>query len=75
MRSRWGKRWAGRRDSGQSSVEYAIVLLAFLSTIVAMGVVWHEVRDGALLEVARSAASHSLADGITIGLMQDIATF
>jgi hypothetical protein len=51
------------------------VLLAFLSTIVAMGVVWHEVRDGALLEVARSAASHSLADGITIGLMQDIATF
>lgn len=66
-RSRW--------QSGQSSVEYAIVVFAFLTSIVAMGVVWHAVRDGRLLEVARAASSHSFPSGITIGAMQDIATF
>ena len=40
------------REDGQSTVEYALVVVAFLSILLALGVVWHSGRQGALLERA-----------------------
>lgn len=64
--------WASR---GQSTLEYALVLLAFLGTVVALGLIWRASRDGRLVERAGEAASHELGSGITIGLLQDVLAF
>lgn len=60
--------------SGQSSVEYALVVLAFLSAMLALGALWHAARDGALVRLAVRAASHGLGGGIAAAL-RDIALF
>ena len=39
----------GRGTSGQSTVEYAVVLFAFLSLVVALGALWRAGRAGKLL--------------------------
>lgn len=54
----------GRGQRGQASVEYALVLLAFVASFVALAAIWHAARDGLLLERARDAASHSFASGL-----------
>lgn len=64
-----------RRESGQSTVEYALVLLAFLSSILALGVVWRASRDGLLASSAREGASHVIDSGIDVGLLQDVTAF
>lgn len=48
----------GRGTSGQSTVEYAVVLCAFLALVTALGALWHAGRDGKLLSIAIQAASH-----------------
>lgn len=63
------------REAGQSTLEYALVLMAFLSTILALGVVWHAARDGRLVDHAREAASHAIGSGIDVGLLQDVTAF
>ena len=66
---------AGRRVRGQSTVEYALVLVAFLSMILALGVVWREAQSGRLLGVARDAASHNAEGGVDLGLLQDLTSY
>ena len=66
-RSGWGRR-------GQSTVEYALVLLAFLAVAVALGALWHAGRDGRLLRIALEAASH-LFGGDALGSDNDILLF
>lgn len=56
--------WAQR---GQGSVEYALVLLAFIASLVALSALWHAGRDGALLRRAIDAASHSMGSGFVAG--------
>lgn len=62
-------------ERGQSTVEYALVLLAFLSLVVALGALWHVARDGRLLETARDAGSHNFGEGVTVGLLQDVLAY
>lgn len=69
-----GRKECGR-DDGQSTLEYALVLLAFLSTILALGAIWHASRDGRLVGLAREAGSHGIVSGISVGLLQDVTTF
>lgn len=64
-----------RGQRGQSSVEYVLVVLAFLSMVLAWGVVWHGVRDGALLDRAVGASSHQLGGGDVPGSFRDILLF
>lgn len=67
----WG-RWA---TCGQASVEYALVLMAFLSMIAAFACIWHAGRDGALLRHATEAASHQLEWGDVRGSIRDLALY
>lgn len=62
-------------EGGQSTVEYLVVLVAFVSTLAALGAVWHAARDGAIAEAAVRAASHGLAGGVTVGFMQDLVAY
>ena len=61
--------------SGQSSVEYALVLLAFASVLGAFACIWHAGRRGALLERATEAASHQLGGGDPLGSARDLSLF
>ncbi len=60
---------------GQSTVEYALVLIAFLTMALTMGAIWQAGRDGTLLRLAVGAASHGAGDGGLLGAARDIALF
>lgn len=64
-----------RTKSGQSTLEYALVLLAFLATVATLGLLWHAGKDGGLLRLALKTASH-LFDAESGDLyLQDILLF
>ena len=65
----------GRGTSGQSTVEYAVVLFAFLSLVVALGALWRAGRDGRLLNLAIEAASHLLGAGDALVHAEDVLLF
>ena len=64
-----------RERSGQATVEYAVVLMAFLAMVLALGLMWHAARDGRLLHLAVDAASHGTDGDVTAGFLQDVALF
>jgi hypothetical protein len=64
-----------RSRTGQSTVEYALVLLAFLGMLVCLGLLWHEARDGSLVRLASEAASHGLDEGLTLAEIQDLVLY
>lgn len=64
----WGER-------GQSSVEYVLVMIAFLSMVIALGALWHTGRDGVLLNTAVEASSHQVGGSDVLGSLRDIALF
>lgn len=45
-------------ESGQATVEYAVVTGAFLVIVVALAALWRQVESGLLVEHALAAASH-----------------
>ncbi|WP_241145793.1 hypothetical protein [Olsenella sp. An188] len=47
------------------------MLGAFLSAIVALGLLWHAGRDGVLVGLAGESASHGLGQG-TVALLKDV---
>ena len=61
--------------SGQSSVEYALVLAAFLAAIIALGVVWQTVGSGGLQRLAEDSASHAVEGYAAPGGVHDIVLF
>lgn len=65
--------WLGE-TCGQSTLEYALVLMAFLSMMAALGLVWHSARDGTLVRVATDAAAHQ-ASGGAVPWLQDLLGF
>lgn len=67
-------RQAGWWERGQATVEYALVLVAFLSIALGLGAVWRAVRDGGLLDGAVGAASHTWS-GSMLGTLRDIALY
>ena len=61
-------------DGGQSTVEYLLVLAAFLAIVLAMGSLWHASQDGRLAELARAASSHGTGEGV-VGMAQDLLAY
>lgn len=51
------KRWS---ESGQSTVEYAVILGVFMLAVVGLGALFQVVDDGMFVDHALSAASHHL---------------
>lgn len=47
-------------ERGQGTVEYAVVLLAFLAMIIAFGVLWHFLNGAAPVSHALQSASHHI---------------
>ena len=60
---------------GQSTVEYALVLVAFLSIAIALAGVWRVSRSGRLLDRAVEACSHQIGGGDALGSWRDISLF
>ncbi|QOY61525.1 hypothetical protein INP52_02030 [Thermophilibacter immobilis] len=73
MRSGGGARLIENR-LGQSTLEYLLVLVAFVAMVGALGLLWHAARDGRLVELARDAASHGAGQGAP-ALLKDIVEF
>lgn len=58
-------------ELGQSTVEYAIVLAAFLAAVIALGAMWRIAHEGGFQRLGEKAALHVVsADG-----MRDIVLF
>ncbi len=55
---------------GQGTVEYAVVFVAFLSLVVALGILTNFLRDGVILDHLFSGASHYL--GGSGGVLRDV---
>ena len=49
-----------REWRAQGTVEYAIAMLAMLSTILALALLWHAGEEGGLVAAVEQAASHAL---------------
>ena len=64
-----------RCERGQSTVEYAVVLAAFLSMLLALGALWHMTKSGLVLDMARDASSHNADGGLDLGLLQDVLAY
>ena len=50
-----------RGADGQGTLEYALVLFAFLSMVAGMGAIWNALDAGLLIEHALQSASHHIA--------------
>ena len=57
---RQGRPAKRRSESGQSTVEYAVVLGAFLVVVVGLGTLLQTMDAGTFIDHALSAASHHL---------------
>lgn len=57
--ARGGAEAAAREsESGQGTVEFALVTVGFLAVVVACGALWRALGDGAFVEHALTSASH-----------------
>lgn len=63
------------QTNGQSSVEYALVLVALLAMVLALGAVWAAAREGGLMRLGERAASHAVAGSGALGGIRDIVLF
>lgn len=61
-------------ERGQATLEYLLVLMAFLAIVLAMGSLWHAARDGRLAGLARDASSHNAQGGL-VGMAQDLLAY
>ena len=66
-------RW--RDGSGQSTVEYALIIMAFASMLIALGSLWHAGRDGALVDRAVRSSSHQLGGADALGSLRDVVLY
>ena len=64
-----------RECRGPSTVEYVLVLSAFLAMLLALGAVWKAVGAEGLARLGESASSHSLSGEGVLGGMRDIVLF
>lgn len=63
-----------KRFLGQSTIEFALVCFAFISVIVALGVLWHLFEKGLFVEHALASASHHL-QSVFSGVVGDVLLF
>ena len=69
------RRLSYRWVRGQSTVEYAVVVVAFLAMLATLGAVWHAGRRGSLTRRAVEASSHQLGGSDALGSIRDISLF
>ena len=62
-------------EAGQSSVEYALVLGAFLALVLALGLVWSVVGQGGLQRASQRAASHAIEGAGAVDGIRDLVLF
>lgn len=62
-------------EAGQSSVEYALVLGAFLALVLALGLVWSVVGQGGLQRASERAASHAIEGAGAFDGIRDLVLF
>lgn len=62
-------------EAGQSSVEYALVLGAFLALVLALGLVWSVVGQGGLQRASERAASHAIEGAGAVDGVRDLVLF
>ena len=60
--------------SGQSTLEYLLMLVVFIAMIGALALLWHAVRDGRLLALATDAASHGSGAG-AVPMLKDVLEY
>ena len=60
--SRWNQQLVSlvAQDSGQSTVEFAVVTAGFLAATAALASLWHALGDGLLVQHALAVASHHI---------------
>lgn len=63
-----------RGCEGQSTVEYALVLFAFLASVVALAKVVDWASSGGLFSSVTSAGSHSVGEGL-LKALQDVLLY
>lgn len=66
---------ARRATRGQSTVEYAIALLAVLAAIYALGRLWRVANTGQLSRRAERAGSHQIGGDDALGAWKDVSLF
>ena len=71
---RRGRSGGARGGSGQSTLEYLLLLVAFVAMIGALALVWHAARDGRLLGLASAAASHGTGAG-AVAMLKDVLLY
>ncbi len=60
-------------EGGQATLEFALILFAFLSLLVGLGALADFARSGALVEHAGATASHTL--GSDAGAVADVLAY
>lgn len=58
-------------EYGQSTVEYAIILAAFLAVVLGLGALWHLFDTGLVVDHALQSASHHLQQ-VSEGALIDV---
>lgn len=59
------------QSSGQSTVEYALVVSGFLVVFLAMGLMHHAINSGLFIEHALNSASHVITN-VSDGVLRDV---
>lgn len=67
--------WVQTRSAGQASVEFALVMLAFLAVALALAALWHWAAGGGLTQLVEGASSHVFSEGGTVDALADILAF
>ena len=63
-----------KNTQGQATLEYALVLFLCLIVITSLGVIYHFVQNGAVVQLATQAASHTMHDSL-LDLAKDVLSF
>ena len=58
-------------ESGQGTLEYALVLFAFAGLVVGLGAIWHLLDAGSLVQHALQSASHHV-HSVAPGAFSDV---
>lgn len=60
-----------KSTQGQATLEYALVLFSCLIIIISLGAIYHFVQNGAIVQLATQAASHTM-NGSFLDLAKDV---
>lgn len=63
-----------KNTQGQATLEYALVLFSCLIVITSLGAIYHFVQNGAVVQLATQAASHTMHDSL-LDLAKDVLSF